>query len=120
MIHHVLVIEQLAGHRACHPAPRPGHRRPWPTPRPERTWPLWGESEPLLVRVLAARERTLGPEHPQALATLSDLALDYWDQGRYAEAEPLLKRGSAASTTSSLWPPISRSPNPICSSSTRS
>src|SRR5215472_9627144 len=53
------------------------------------------EGEELFKRSLAILEKALGPEHPDAAATLSDLAAVCRDQSRYAEAEPLLKRSLA-------------------------
>ena len=79
----------------------------------------YGEAEPLLRRALAIREKALGPDHPETnkirevllavrqraieekallpdhpdeAASLNTLAAVYTDQGRYAEAEPLLTR----------------------------
>ncbi len=39
-----------------------------------------------------ARERVLGPENPNTLQILTNLANIYREQGRYADAEPLYKR----------------------------
>jgi hypothetical protein len=41
-------------------------------------------------RGLAIREKALGQEHPDVAQSLNKLAELYDDQGRYAEAEPLL------------------------------
>ncbi|MCP4284423.1 MAG: CHAT domain-containing protein [Gammaproteobacteria bacterium] len=41
-------------------------------------------------------ERVLGSEHPQTLESIYNLAILYWSQGRYEEAEPLHKRALAA------------------------
>ena len=38
------------------------------------------------------KEKALGPEHPDVALGLNNLALLYYGQGRYAEAEPLYKR----------------------------
>ncbi len=38
------------------------------------------------------REKALGEEHPDVAATLNNLAALYFQQGRYAEAEPLSQR----------------------------
>jgi tetratricopeptide (TPR) repeat protein len=50
----------------------------------------------LAEQTLAYAEQTLGPEHPQTLASLNNLAELYQDQDRYREAEPLLQRALAA------------------------
>ncbi len=42
-------------------------------------------------------EQALGPEHPQTLGSVNNLALLYASQGRYGEAEPLYQRALAAS-----------------------
>ena len=55
----------------------------------------YAEAEPLFQRALAIRERTLGPEHPEAARSLQNLAVLYNDQGKYAEAEPLYQRSLA-------------------------
>jgi tetratricopeptide (TPR) repeat protein len=41
---------------------------------------------------LAIREKALGPDHHGVANCLNGLAKLYCDQGRYAEAEPLLAR----------------------------
>ncbi|MCB1823824.1 MAG: CHAT domain-containing protein, partial [Candidatus Competibacteraceae bacterium] len=56
----------------------------------------YGEAEPLLRQALAAREKVLGPEHPDTLSSVNDLAGLYQAQGRYGEAEPLYQRALAA------------------------
>jgi tetratricopeptide (TPR) repeat protein len=38
------------------------------------------------------REEVLGPKHPDTVQSLNNLALLYYQQGQYQEAEPLLKR----------------------------
>ena len=45
-------------------------------------------------RALEARERVLGKEHPDTLASVNNLASLYQAQGRYGEAEPLLSARS--------------------------
>ena len=40
---------------------------------------------------LAIREKALGPDHPDVALSLNNLAALYNDQGRYADAEPLLQ-----------------------------
>jgi tetratricopeptide (TPR) repeat protein len=47
---------------------------------------------PPLNAPLAIREKALGPDHPHVAQSLSNLALYYDNQRRYAEAEPLYKR----------------------------
>jgi tetratricopeptide (TPR) repeat protein len=41
------------------------------------------------------REKTLGPDHPDVAVSLNNLGLLYESQGRYGNAEPLLKRSLA-------------------------
>jgi hypothetical protein len=41
---------------------------------------------------LEGRERVLGREHPDTLTSRDSLARLYSDQGRHAEAEPLMER----------------------------
>ncbi|VFM95090.1 MAG: Tetratricopeptide repeat-containing protein [Candidatus Kentron sp. G] len=41
---------------------------------------------------LALAEAELGPEHPDTLTSLNNLAMLYESQGRYGEAEPLLQQ----------------------------
>jgi tetratricopeptide (TPR) repeat protein len=50
------------------------------------------EAEPLWKSVLAMCERVLGPEHPDTLSTVNNLATLYTDQGKYEQAEPLFQR----------------------------
>ena len=57
----------------------------------------YGEAEPLYRRALEARERVLGPEHPDTLTSVNNLAALYQAQGRYGEAEPLYRRALEAS-----------------------
>src|ERR1039458_2340197 len=55
-----------------------------------------GEAEPMAVRAVQVRERVLGPEHPDTLSSVNNLATLYESQGRYAEAEPLHRRAPPA------------------------
>jgi hypothetical protein len=41
------------------------------------------------LRVLNLREKMLGPEHPNTLTSMANLAKTYSDQGKYGEAEEL-------------------------------
>jgi tetratricopeptide (TPR) repeat protein len=54
------------------------------------------EAEPLYERVLKARERVLGEDHPETLISVNHLAELYQTQKRYSEAETLYKRALAA------------------------
>jgi tetratricopeptide (TPR) repeat protein len=47
------------------------------------------EAEPLWISALALCEQLLGPEHPDTLSSLNNLAILYDDQGKYEQAEPL-------------------------------
>ena len=51
-----------------------------------------GEAIPLLERTLADRERVLGADHPDTLASRHNLADAYVSAGRLGEAIPLLER----------------------------
>jgi tetratricopeptide (TPR) repeat protein/CHAT domain-containing protein len=55
----------------------------------------YAEATELAQRVLAIREKALGPDHPDVGTSLNNLAHLYHVQGRYAEAEPLHKRALA-------------------------
>ena len=46
-------------------------------------------------RALAILEKALGPEHPDVATSLNNLALLYYGQGRYADAEPHFQRALA-------------------------
>jgi Tetratricopeptide repeat len=50
---------------------------------------LHNKAEQLRVQVMETRKRVLGIEHLDTLRSIHDLALTYWDQGRWEEAEPL-------------------------------
>jgi len=47
--------------------------------------------------VLELRRKVLGPEHPDTLASLSNLALTIGELGKHAEAEPLKQQVCALS-----------------------
>ena len=51
----------------------------------------------MVLTMRRAKERVLGREHPDTLNSVNNLAGPYEAQGRYGEAEPLYKRGLAAS-----------------------
>jgi len=55
------------------------------------------EAEPLWKSCQAICERVLGPEHPDTLSTVNNLAVLYDDQGKYEQAEPLYQRALEAS-----------------------
>ena len=55
----------------------------------------YAEAIPLAERVLAIREKTLGPNHPIVAMALNDLAVMYLFAGRSADAEPLYNRALA-------------------------
>ena len=50
----------------------------------------YSEAIPLAQRLLADMEKAHGPDHRDVAAALNNLALLYGNQGRDAEAEPLL------------------------------
>ena len=50
------------------------------------------EAEPLYRRALEGYERTLGPDHPDTLASINNLAILIEAQGKPQEAEPLHRR----------------------------
>ncbi|KAK5674129.1 hypothetical protein LTS10_013114 [Elasticomyces elasticus] len=52
----------------------------------------WKEAEELNVKVMEARARVLGEEHPDILATMDSLAATYSSQGRQDEADWLSAR----------------------------
>lgn len=58
---------------------------------------LFDDAQPLLARALAIREATLGADHLDVAASLSQLAWVLRKRGEYAEAEPLLRRAVAIS-----------------------
>jgi tetratricopeptide (TPR) repeat protein len=49
----------------------------------------------IAVQEVAIKEKALGPDHPAVGPLVGGLALVYQAQGRYAEAERLLKRSLA-------------------------
>jgi CHAT domain-containing protein len=52
----------------------------------------YAKAEPLLQRVLAIQEKSLGPEHPIFANSIGSLAILYRYGGEYAKAEPLFRR----------------------------
>ncbi len=44
---------------------------------------------------MAIDEKALGPNHPDVAGDLNNLAVLYYTQGQYAQAEPLFKRALA-------------------------
>jgi CHAT domain-containing protein/Tfp pilus assembly protein PilF len=59
----------------------------------------YADAIPLAQRVLALREKALGPNHPDVALALNNLAVLYLNQGRYADAEPLYRRALAMKET---------------------
>jgi hypothetical protein len=49
----------------------------------------YSEAEEQFVQVMETSKRVLGLEHPHTLISIGNLALTYWDQGRWKEAEEL-------------------------------
>ncbi|OJJ65820.1 hypothetical protein ASPBRDRAFT_60234 [Aspergillus brasiliensis CBS 101740] len=49
----------------------------------------WKEAEELQVQVLQLHKRVLGPEHPDTLSSMNNVALIYGNQGRWKEEEEL-------------------------------
>ena len=75
----------------------------------------YGEAEGLYKRALAIREQVLGENHPDVADALNNLALVYWTQGKYSEAEGstsarwrsgrrLLENHPDVAQTSTTWP----------------
>jgi Flp pilus assembly protein TadD len=52
-------------------------------------------ARPLLERVLAIREKVLGPEHPETASSLNNLTVLLSAQGDLAAARPLFERALA-------------------------
>jgi len=50
---------------------------------------LHNKAEWLNVQLLETQKKVLGPEHPNTLTSMGNLALTYWNQGRWEEAEKL-------------------------------
>jgi hypothetical protein len=55
----------------------------------------------LFLQTLQGMRKELGRDHPTTLTSLGSLAAQYEGQGRYVEAEPLLREGLAAQRTKS-------------------
>ena len=56
----------------------------------------YSEAEPLFRRAMEARERVLGPDHPDTLSSVNSLALLLDGKRDYAGAEPLYRRAMEA------------------------
>ncbi|CAE6489093.1 unnamed protein product [Rhizoctonia solani] len=54
-----------------------------------RSVKLWREEENLRIKIVEARKKLLGLEHPATLQSTDDLAQNYVNQGRYERAESL-------------------------------
>ena len=52
----------------------------------------WKEAETLLIQVMKFRKKVLGPEHPDTLTSMNNLAFLYNNQGKYETAEPLYEK----------------------------
>ena len=96
------------GRRAALPAgpgragegPRPGppghpHERQQPGRRCYEAKGDYAAAEPLYRRALAGREKALGPDHPDTLTSVNNLAVLLQAKGDYAAAEPLYRRALA-------------------------
>eukprot|EP00435_Cladocopium_sp_Y103_P009812 s4659_g2.t1 len=57
---------------------------------------LMKDAEPLFRRALEAQERTLGPEHPNTLVSVNNLASCLQAMGLMKDAEPLFRRALEA------------------------
>jgi CHAT domain-containing protein/Tfp pilus assembly protein PilF len=55
----------------------------------------YSDAIPIVLRVLAIREKTLSRDHPDVATSLNNLAALYQRLGRYADAEPLYQRSLA-------------------------
>ncbi len=55
----------------------------------------YAKAEPLNLRALAIREKTLGPDHPDVAKTLNNLAWIYGVREDYAKAESFYRRSLA-------------------------
>ena len=54
------------------------------------------KAEPLIRHALAIQQKTLGPNNPEVIGSLTNLGGRLRDQGRFAEAEPLLVQAMEA------------------------
>ena len=88
----------------------------------------YDEAKAMYERVLASKERTLGADHPDTLATVNNLALVLSDQGKLDEASrrctsgrSRARSGRSARTTPARWRPSAtwRSSSRSRASSTR-
>ncbi|EED14425.1 kinesin light chain, putative [Talaromyces stipitatus ATCC 10500] len=62
----------------------------------ERTQGKYERRKTMHRRALEARERVLGPEHPDTLTSVSNLGLVLYRQGKYEEAEAMHRRALEA------------------------
>src|SRR5262245_30068044 len=75
------------GARQCRGPPRSMQRSERESPPEPGTRTRDKEAEALHREALEIRRRVLGPEHPDTLTSMNNLALSYSGQGRYKEAE---------------------------------
>lgn len=47
------------------------------------------KAENLELQVMETKKTMLGEEHPETLFSMGNLALTYWNQGRWKEAEDI-------------------------------
>lgn len=66
------------------------------------------EAEAIARQAFETAERNFGPEAPDTLTPLNNLALLYERQGRYGEAEPLHKTVARGRTTRPIVPAMRR------------
>lgn len=79
--------------RACGlTARRPAHPVPSPPQALHSEEERFATAQPLYERALKVQEKALGPEHADAVQTLTDLAICYLDQGLNEKGKPLLER----------------------------
>ncbi|RFU27453.1 hypothetical protein B7463_g8883, partial [Scytalidium lignicola] len=57
----------------------------------------YSEAEPIYRQTLALRKKVLGPEHPNTLMSMNNLAMLLDSQGKYDEAEPIFRQTLALS-----------------------
>jgi len=57
---------------------------------------LYAKAQALLLKSVATHRRLLGPDHPETLAAIGELANSYWYQAQYPESIPLYAEVAAA------------------------